>query len=488
MMTKTDTSKPVQADLFKVMLRDLVAKGHELVLLRDAMDWQRFERVLEPAYCSDNGRPSIPVRMMAGLTFLKYMFDLSDQDVLDNWCENPYWQYFCGGEFFEHEPPTNQATMSRWRGRAGEAGVREMIMETLSSALRNKVARKGDFERVNVDTTVEEKNVRFPTDARTLDRARERVVATGKKLGVTFKRNYVRKGKSMLRKHSGYVKAKQYNRAANVVRAMKRYLKNVADEAEAAADGIAPTNAREMALLSQLRGYLDISRKLIAQDKDTPGKDRIYSVHEPQVECIAKGKVHKRYEFGVKAGYVTASKSNWVVGAMALPGNPYDGNTLAQMLEQAEEISGLKPQHAYCDLGYREHDYGGDCDVQVVNRFRKRKPRGVLGWWKRRSAIEPVIGHVKSDHYMDRNMLGGELGDKLNAVLSAVGFNLVKLMKELKKRWLESLFLCLQDVVDGMARLIAGLRDWFLPPNAPARLPSGGMACRHPQFGNWGFA
>ena len=324
MMTKTDTSKPVQADLFKVMLRDLVAKGHELVLLRDAMDWQRFERVLEPAYCSDNGRPSIPVRMMAGLTFLKYMFDLSDQDVLDNWCENPYWQYFCGGEFFEHKPPTDQGT--------------------------------------------------------------------------------------------------------------------------------------------------------------------IYSVHEPQVECIAKGKVHKRYEFGVKAGYVTASKSNWVVGAMALPGNPYDGNTLAQMLEQAEEISGLKPQHAYCDLGYREHDYGGDCDVQVVNRFRKRKPRGVLGWWKRRSAIEPVIGHVKSDHYMDRNMLGGELGDKLNAVLSAVGFNLVKLMKELKKRWLESLFLCLQDVVDGMARLIAGLRDWFLPPNAPARLPSGGMACRHPQFGNWGFA
>ncbi len=154
MMTKTDSGKPVQSDLFKIMLRDLVDPGHELVLLRDAIDWRRFEEALEPAYSCDKGRPSIPVRMMAGLTFLKYMFGMSDQDVLDNWCENPYWQYFCGGEFFEHRPPTDQATMSRWRSRAGEAGAEEMIMGTLASALRNKVAKRKDFERVNVDTTV----------------------------------------------------------------------------------------------------------------------------------------------------------------------------------------------------------------------------------------------------------------------------------------------------------------------------------------------
>ena len=107
MMTKVDASKPVQGNLFKVMLRDIVSVKHELVLLRNAIDWDRFEKVLAPAYCADNGRPSIPVRMMVGLTFLKYMFALSDQEVLDNWRENPYWQYFCGGEFFEHEPPTD---------------------------------------------------------------------------------------------------------------------------------------------------------------------------------------------------------------------------------------------------------------------------------------------------------------------------------------------------------------------------------------------
>ena len=468
MMTKVDASKPVQANLFKVMLRDLVFERHELVLLEKAIDWKRFEKVLEPAYCENNGRPSIPVRMMVGLTFLKYMFDLSDQEVLDNWVENPYWQHFCGGEFFEHEPPTDQTVMSRWRKRAGEVGVTDMIAETLASAGRNKVAKAKDFERVNVDTTVQEKNIRFPTDARTLDRARERIVAVGAKLGIGFRRNYVRKGKTMLRKHSGYVKAKQFNRAENVVRAMKQYLANVVADAENCQ--IVPKSLAQMAQLAKLVELVKLSKRLIAQDKNTPGKDKIYSVHEPQTECIAKGKVHKRYEFGVKAGFVTASRTNWVLGAMALPGNPYDGNTLAQMLEQAERLSGVKPQHAYCDLGYRGHDYKGECDVQVVNRFRKRKPRAILRWWKRRSAIEPVIGHVKSDHYMERNMLAGAAGDKLNAMLAAVGFNLVKLMRGLKR-----LFLCLRTEADGfvdfLAELLRLIADGVLPEPVGSTLP-----------------
>ena len=477
MMTKVDASKPVQANLFKVMLRDIVFDRHELVLLKKAINWERFEKALEPAYCEGNGRPSIPVRMMVGLTFLKYMFALSDQEVLDNWCENPYWQYFCGGEFFEHEPPTDQTVMSRWRKRAGETGVTDMIAETLASAVRNKVAKAKDFERVNVDTTVQEKNIRFPTDARTLDRARERIVSVGEKLGIGFRRNYVRKGKTMLRKHSGYVKAKRFNRAENVVRAMKQYLRNVVDDAERCM--VVPRSVGQMVQLAKLVELVQLSKRLIAQDKNTPGKEKVYSVHEPQVECIAKGKVHKRYEFGVKAGFVTASRTNWVLGAMALPGNPYDGNTLVQMLEQAEKLSGVKPRHAYCDLGYRGHDYEGECDVQVVNRFRKHKPRAILRWWKRRSAIEPVIGHVKSDHYMERNMLAGAAGDRLNAVLAAVGFNLVKLMRGLKR-----LFSCLRTEAGGFVDFLAEL----------LRLIAGGvlpepMVLRYPRkIANRGFA
>ena len=265
---------------------------------------------------------------------------------------------------------------------------------------------------------------------------------------------------------------------------MKQYLRNVSDEAEAAAMGIVPRDAREMALLEQLRGYVELSRKIIAQDKSTPGRDKVYSVHEPHVECIAKGKVHKRYEFGVKAGFVTASRTNWILGAMALPGNPYDGNTLSQVLKQAEEICGVKPQHAYCDLGYRGHDYRGECDVQVVNRFRKRKPRTLLRWWKRRSAVEPVIGHVKSDHYMERNMLGGKQGDKLNAMLSAVGFNLVKLMKGLKKIWLKRLFLCLRTEADNIVDAVNGLLRWF----GAVRFQAAVVLCRPVFAADWHFA
>ena len=255
------------------------------------------------------------------------------------------------------------------------------------------------------------------------------------------------------------------------------------DEAEAAAKQIAPRDAREMALLEQLSGYVELSRKIIAQDKSTPGKDKVYSVHEPQVECIAKGKVHKRYEFGVKAGFVTASRTNWILGAMALPGNPYDGNTLSKVLKQAEEICGVKPRHAYCDLGYRGHDCKGECDVQVVNRFRKRKPRALLRWWKRRSAVEPVIGHVKSDHYMERNMLGGERGDKLNAMLSAAGFNLVKLMKGLKKRRLKRLFLCLRTEAGNIADAAVVLLRWLSTVRRQAA-----ASCRPALAAKWLFA
>jgi len=450
MMTKVDASKPVQGNLFKVMLRDIVCMSHKLVLLRNAIDWDSLEKAIAPAYCANNGRPSIPVRMMIGLTFLKYMFGLSDQEVLDNWCENPYWQYFCGEEFFMHEPPTDQTVMSRWRKRAGEIGATKMLAETLKSAVRNKVAKVADFKRVNVDTTVQEKNVRFPSDAGALERAREKIVSEGKKLGIRFDRNYVRKGKSLLREYSSHIKAKQYKRADEVVSELKQQLQDVIGDVESfQADQASPEQQKRFEKLNDL---VVLSKRLIAQDRTTPGKDKVYSVHEPQVECIAKGKVHKQYEFGVKAGFVTASRTNWILGAMALPGNQYDGKTLATMLEQAEKVSGVKPQHAYCDLGYRGNNYKGDCDVQIVNRFRKNKSRSVMRWWKRRSAIEPVIGHLKSDHCMERNMLAGAEGDKFNAVLAAVGFNLVKLMRGLK-----CLLFCLRMETDGFAMLLAEL-------------------------------
>jgi len=177
----------------------------------------------------------------------------------------------------------------------------------------------------------------------------------------------------------------------------------------------------------KMDSLLALSDKVLAQERQS--KNKIYSIHEPDVECISKGKAHKKYEFGCKVGFVTSATSNWILGAMAFHGNPYDGHTLKDNLEQVKRITGIVPEQGTCDMGYRKHGYEGTCTIHIVNRYRKKIPKAIKRWWKRRSAIEPVIGHVKQDNRMDCNRLKGKLGDKLNAILSACGFNFRKLLR-----------------------------------------------------------
>lgn len=364
MMTKSTAGQPVQTLFGKIMLTDLVDHQHELVRLADAIDWGQFEKALKGSYSADNGRPSCPVRMLTGLTMLRYMFGLSDQEVLDGWVENPYWQYFCGEIFFEHRPPTTQPTLSRWRAKLGESGAEEMLRETLRCARRNKLAKSTDFERVNVDTHVQEKYVRHPTDAGLLDRARERLVKDAGRLHIRLKRNWRRKGKQMCRKCSGYAKARQFKRLRRGVATLKGYLRKVVAELEAS--NFIPKTPWETATWMRVQEDIALAKRLLEQDATTPGRERLYSLHEPKTECIAKGKSHKHYEFGVKAGLVTSARGCWILGAKTFPGNPYDGHTLQPALEQAERIGGVVPRQACVDLGYRKSGYEGPCDIQVV--------------------------------------------------------------------------------------------------------------------------
>lgn len=452
MMTKSTAGQPVQTLFGKIMLTDLVDHQHELVRLADAIDWGQFEKALKGSYSADNGRPSCPVRMLAGLTMLRYMFGLSDQEVLDGWVENPYWQYFCGGTFFEHRPPTTQPTLSRWRAKLGESGAEEMLRETLRCARRNKLAKSTDFERVNVDTHVQEKYVRHPTDAGLLDRAREHLVKDAGRLHIRLKRNWRRKGKQMCRKCSGYAKARQFKRLRRGVATLKGYLRKVVAELEAS--HFIPKTPWETATWMRVQEDIALAKRLLEQDATTPGRERLYSLHEPETECIAKGKSHKRYEFGVKAGLVTSARGCWILGAKTFPGNPYDGHTLQPALEQAERIGGVVPRQACVDLGYRKSGYEGPCEIQVVNRFRKTRNRNLLHWWKRRNAIEPVIGHVREDHSREgRCRLAGAAGDALHALLTAMGFNLRKLLK-------------------GLKRLFLSLVAWLFPPRLSVLLPA----------------
>jgi IS5 family transposase len=414
--------RPAQPDLFRPRLLDIIDPTHPLVRLADAVDWTVFEKNLTPCFSSVTGRQAKPVRLMVGLQYLKFAFDCSDDDVLATWVENPYWQYFCGGTFFEHGASIDASSLTRWRGHLREAGVEEMLAETIRTGLRGGLIKPAELARVNVDTTVQEKNIRFPTDARLLDRSRERLVKRARSKGLALRQTFSRVGKRALRQQSAYAAARQFKRARREEKKLRTYLGRVVRDVER------KCNEKYNGVTGALSGELEKARRLLTQKKTDSHK--LYSLHEPQVECIAKGKAHKRYEFGCKAGLVTSAKTNWILGARAFHGSPYDGHTLGAALEQAARLTGAKIKQAVCDLGYRGHDAAdGACDVQIVRRRRKGVPKALRYWWKRRSAIEPVIGHVKADCRMERNRLGGVIGDKLNAILSACGFNLRKLLR-----------------------------------------------------------
>lgn len=417
MIAKKDTPESGQRHLYKPLLKETVWLGHPIVKLADVIDWDSFHDGMIPAFSVDKGRTSLPVRLMVGLHYLKYAYDLSDEEVLEQWLQNPYWQYLTGGEYFEHELPVNSSSMTRWRKYLKKTGAKKMLEESIKTGLREKFIKKTELKCVNVDTTVQEKNIRFPTDARLYNRMREKLVKAAQKHGIELRQSYKRVGPRALRKQSGYARARQMRRARRQTVKLRTYLGRVIRDIE-----------RKIKYPdAQLAELLQRGKRLLAQEKSD--KNKLYSVHEPHVECIAKGKAHKKYEFGCKVGFVTSSKTNWILGALAFHGNPYDGHTLESALEQAASISGVAPERAICDLGYRGHKYGGSCDIQVVNRYLKKIAESLRKVWKRRSAIEPVIGHVKEEHRLDRNRLKGIDGDELNVILAAAGFNFRKLLR-----------------------------------------------------------
>jgi len=421
MKPKKRPKGPVQSMMFKVFLKEIISDEHPLVKLADMVEWEVFEEKLGPTFCEENGRPGLPVRLMVGLHYLKYTYSLSDEAVVEGWVENPYWQYFCGGIFFEHRFPIDPSSMTRFRDRLKKSGLEELLGETIRTGLRGGFIKKSELKRVNVDTTVQEKHVRYPTDARLYDRCRERLVEAAKERGIELRQTYSRKGKKALRKQSGYAHAQQFKRARRETRALKTYLGRVARDIERKASVVD----------HELKDLLDITCRLLAQGKHD--KNKLYSIHEPNVECISKGKIHKRYEFGCKVGIASTAKENWAVASLAFHGNAYDGHTLKQTIEQVVRVTGSAPLQATCDLGYRGHNYEGDCKVLIANRYRRSIPASLKRWWKRRSAVEPVIGHMKHEHGMERNRLKGKAGDFANAILSACGCNLRKLLRAIAR-------------------------------------------------------
>lgn len=416
MKPRKSACKNRQPELFRVELTKIIDLRHSLTKLANVVDWERLDEVFGSTYCPNNGRPAISTRLMVALHYLKYTHNLSDDDVVAGWAENPYWQYFSGMKYFEHTLPIHPSSMCRWRKRIGDAGAEELLKETIEAGLKLKAVKVFMLKRINVDTTVQEKEVRFPTDARLYDRARQRLVDESKRQGIDLRQNYNRKSKELLAQQSRYTHARQVKRAKKCTRQLRTYLGRVIRDIERKCSNPSP----------ELTQLLNISTRIYKQQRYDSNK--VYSVHASEVECISKGKAHKRYEFGCKVSVAATSKGGWFVGAKAIHGNPYDGHTLSTTLEQVERIA-RPPEHAFVDMGYRGHGYDGDIEIHVDKRRRGRTAKSLWRWMKRRAAIEPGIGHLKREHRMDRNRLHGKKGDCINAILSTAGMNFAKLLK-----------------------------------------------------------
>jgi transposase, IS5 family len=420
---KLETTR--SGDLFRARLDQIINLRHELAQLAGQIDWDFIDGEIAPLY-SDKGRPGIPTRFAIGLLLLKQIYGLSDEGVCERWVYDPYFQYFTGEEFFQHEFPHERSDLSHWRKRLGDR-LELLLVESLRVAHASGALRSKDLARVTVDTTVQPKNITFPTDAKLLHAAIKGLNRLADKHGVRLRQSYVRVARHAAMMAGRYAHAKQFNRHRRQLRFLRSRLGRLIRDI-----------GRKIAGHPYLEAALALPLTQASQIRSQQQRQRgwkLYSFHAPETECIGKGKASAPYEFGVKVSIVTtnarAPGGQFVLHAKALPGNPYDGHTLRDVIDQTQKLTGREIERAYVDKGYRGHDTESPRRV-----FISGQKRGVFGVIKRelrrRSAIEPVIGHLKAEGHLGRCYLKGRTGDAANAILSAVGYNFRRILAWLR--------------------------------------------------------
>ena len=389
--------------LFQAHFDQLLNPDHPLVKLANQIGWEAFDRKFGEHYCEDNGAPAKPTRLMVGLHYLKHTYNESDESVVARWVENPYWQYFCGYTPLQHECPIHPTSMTKWRQRIGVkadgsdsdhtdsggfgfgGGLLELLTQTIEVAVDHKHVSERELKQVNVDTTVQEKHITHPTDSKLLYKAIVKLGVAAKDRGIPLRQSYVRVGKRASVKAGRYAHARQFKRMRRELRKLRTWVGRMIRDIER------KTGEKDEALAT----LLERCRRLV--DQKPSDSNKLYSLHEPEVRCISKGKAHKRYEFGQKVALATTNRGNWFVGALLCEGNPYDGHTLDATLQQVESNTGVALSDVYVDKGYRGHDYQGEAQVHLAGSGAKRLTRAQRKRRRRRSAIEPKIGHAKHD-------------------------------------------------------------------------------------------
>lgn len=406
-----------QLQLFQAQFEQLLNHDHPLFVLAGKIDWDRFDLALADCYHPDQGAPAKAVRLLVGLHYLKHAFNESDESLLERWLENPYWQHFCGFETMQHEPPLHPTSLTKWRQRVGVERLAGLLAETIALALREGQVTPPELSRVNVDTTVEEKNITYPTDSKLLHKAIVKLGQFAQQRGIQLRQTYVRVAKKAALMAGRYAHAKQFKRMRRELKRLRTWLGRV----------IRDLRRKQPAPDRGLGELLTLCERLHAQQPSDSHK--LYSLHEPEVKCISKGKARQRYEFGQKVTVATTNQSNWIVGVELCEGNPYDGHTLASAVATIERTTGVGVTDAYVDKGYRGHDYQGEATIHLAGSSTKKLSRSEKKRRRRRSAVEPKIGHLKSDNRLGRCYLKGLVGDAINAILAAAGSNLQKLLR-----------------------------------------------------------
>jgi IS5 family transposase len=477
------------ADFFRARIDAMINLSDPLAVLAQRLPWGRieaslaakFERqeragqilegcdmfgptlVLEGAGTSNAGRPKLPIRLMASLVYLKHSFNLSDEELVVRWSENVLWQFFSGMDYYAHRLPCDATQIGRFRRDLGEDGMERLLKATIDTAVAIKAVKPKDLERVIVDTTVQEKAIAHPVDSRLLEIARHKVVSAAKRAGIHLKQTFVKEGKELRRRAGGYAHAKQFRRLKKVVKRQRTILGIVMREVQRKleAPDFAPDHPKTA---SDLTMWIERAERIRTQQRND--KNKLYALHAPEVECIGKGKARKPYEFGVKSAVVVSHKHGLMLGVRTFPGNPYDGHILSAVLKQATNLMqdhSVKLKQIVVDLGFR----GVDTDnpgKEIIHRgkYKSLSPQQ-KGWLRRRQAVEPAIGHLKSDHRMDRCWLQGALGDALHSISCAAGYNLRWLMRAIARLGLRAVFLRLLQAALSLAPTVRASRGPVSP-------------------------
>lgn len=416
---RSDSPVKTQLSFLGNTLDELLNPKHALYLLSNEIDWGYFEKEFSVFY-SKKGRPAHPIRLMVSLLILKSIYNLSDEKLVEeHWEMNVYFQYFSGKMHQKWGQPCAASDLVYFRKRIGEDGIRKIFKHSIDQHGSDSLD-----PNVSIDTTVQEKNITYPTDSKLQKTIIDKCVKIAKEQSIVLRRSYKRTSKQLVRDtyNGGHVKRRKKANAA------KRKLKTIAGR-------LVRELERKLPIDSKKRAELECFKKVLSQTLKS--KDKIYSLHEPEVYCIAKGKAHKKYEYGCKASIVLTQKTGIIVGAMTFKTNVYDGHTLEDVLNQTKELTGKSPANAWVDRGYKGKQLIGETTINMPkpalkrdSEYQKRKKRK---HFRKRAAIEPIIGHLKQDHRAIRNYLKGQSGDAINFIMAATGFNFKKLMNKLKK-------------------------------------------------------